>query len=178
VLDVTAAHAADVTASVAALPDVQRTALAVLPHADTLLGALTAASRELGPGVSALSAALPDLAALEQDAPAIDELAAVGRAVRPTMRAFSPLLAKLGGPASALTPLSTPVAELADVLIPYGSELREAPLGFTRWGDFRYSFGTGAGHRAVRLSMVMTCALARDPYPAPGAAAKERKACP
>jgi hypothetical protein len=54
----------------------------------------------------------------------------------------------------------------------------EAPLGFTRWGDFRYDFGKGAGHKAVRFSMVFTCAHARDPYPAPGAAGKERSPCP
>jgi hypothetical protein len=84
----------------------------------------------------------------------------------------------LAGPASGLAPLSAPVAEIASVLIPYRTELLQAPLGFTRWGNFTYDFGTGAGHRAVRFSMVMTCALARDPYPRPGAASHERSPCP
>jgi hypothetical protein len=91
--------------------------------------------------------------------------------------ALIPALGELRGTASGLTPLTDPVTELANVLIPYRQELVQAPLGFTRWGNFTYDFGTGSGHRAVRFTMVFTCGLARDPYPKPGEAAKDRKPC-
>jgi hypothetical protein len=95
----------------------------------------------------------------------------------PVFRALVPALRELQGAASGLTPLTDPVYELANVLIPYKQELIQAPLGFTRWGNFRYDFGTGSGHRAVRFTMVFTCGNARDPYPKPGEASTDRKAC-
>jgi phospholipid/cholesterol/gamma-HCH transport system substrate-binding protein len=177
VLESTAAHADALVATVTALPEVEATAAQVLPGANRLLAAATLASRALRPGVSALSRALPGLAALEREAPAIAQLGSVAQHAVPVLRAVSPVLSRLGGPAAALTPLSNPLAELAGVLTPYRTELVQAPLGFTRWGNFTYDFGTGAGHRAVRFSMILTCAHARDPYPAPGAAAHERKPC-
>jgi hypothetical protein len=178
VLDATGAHSAALASAIDDLPALQANAAAVLPSTGRLLAALTSASETLRPGIAALASGIPDVVALEQRTPAVSVLGDVAGTVAPTLRALTPMLTKLAGPASGLTPLSTPVAELAGVLIPYRSELVQAPLGFTRWGNFTYDFGTGAGDRAVRFSMVLTCALARDPYPAPGAAGKERKPCP
>jgi hypothetical protein len=161
-----------------ALPPFEQTAAAVLPGADALLNQTQSAASELTPEIDALARALPSLHAVERQAPAVATLQSVAQTATPVLQALSPALADLRGAAAGLTPLSTPVFTLANVLIPYRIELIEAPLGFTRWGDFRYDFGTGAGHRAVRFSMVLTCALARDPYPLPGAAGKERKPCP
>jgi ABC-type transporter Mla subunit MlaD len=164
-LDATAASAGAIGATIAAVPPAERASAAVLPGADALLARLTTASRALRPAVGALAAA-------------ISGLAGVADAARPAFSAIAPALSELIGPASGLTPLSAPVATLARVLIPYRNELVQAPLGFTRWGAFKYDFGTGAGHRAVRFSMVFTCARARDAYPPPGAASRERRPCP
>jgi phospholipid/cholesterol/gamma-HCH transport system substrate-binding protein len=177
-LGATSAVAGPLAATIAAVPGVERASAAVLPGADALLARLTAATDAFEPSVGALTAALPGVRALERDDASISELAGVAGAARPAFSALAPALSELVGPASGLTPLSAPVATLAKVLIPYRTELREAPLGFTRWGNFTYNFGTGAGHRAVRFSMVFTCAKARDAYPAPGAASRERKPCP
>jgi phospholipid/cholesterol/gamma-HCH transport system substrate-binding protein len=166
-----------VSQTIDALPATERAAELVLPGADRLLSAASVAARELTPGVAALRTALPGLQQLVSDAPEVSELGAVARVAAPVFSALAPVLGDLRGTAAALTPLSDPVVELAKVLIPYRTEVIQAPLGFTRWGNFTYDFGTGSGHRAVRFSMVLTCALARDPYPAPGAAAKERKPC-
>ena len=76
--------------------------------------------------------------------------------------------------AAAVTASTEPVVKLADYLIPYGTELVDGPGGFTRWGEYRYPDGQASGHKAVRFTMIFTCAKARDPYPAPGAAAKEK----
>ncbi len=178
VLETTASRAGAIGGAIQALPGAERTSDSVLPGADGLLAQLTRASETLQPGVAALAASLPGLARVERGGGAISVLAGVAGAATPTLRALTPALSKLVGPASGLTPLTTPVSELASMLIPYRTELIEAPLGFTRWGNFTYDFGTGAGHRAVRFSMVLTCALARDPYPAPGAASRERQSCP
>jgi hypothetical protein len=137
-----------------------------------------AAATRLEPGVTALGRALPSLRRLEGGAGSVTRLGQVAATAAPVLRALEPALAGLRGPAAGLTPLSTPAWTLATVLIPYRTELLQAPLGFTRWGNFPYDFGTGSGHRAVRFSMVLTCALARDPYPAPGAAPRERRPCP
>jgi ABC-type transporter Mla subunit MlaD len=164
-------------ATIGALPAAERAADDVLPGAGTLLDSATHAARELTPGVRALAAALLGLSRLEANAPAVSTLGSVGMAAAPVLTALTPVLGDLRGTAASLTPLTDPIARIASALIPYRSEVIEAPLGFTRWGDFTYNFGTGSGHRAVRFSMVLTCALARDPYPAPGAAAKEKTPC-
>jgi hypothetical protein len=59
----------------------------------------------------------------------------------------------------------------------YRDDLYRAPEAFTRWGANRYAFGMASGARAVRFAPVFTCHIARDPYPAPGTASRDRKAC-
>ena len=174
----TAAGAPQIAATLRALPRLEQTTSAILPQADRLLATVTGTSQTLEPGISALADALPGVRALEDSAPEVSGLAQTAGRVPAVLHALLPVLSELPGPASGLVPLSSPVARLASVLIPYRSALIQAPLGFTRWGNFRYDFGTGAGHRAVRFSMVLTCAFARDPYPRPGAADRERKQCP
>lgn len=174
----TGSSSAALAATIRGLPGTEGVAAAVLPGADALLARLGTAASRLQPAVGWLSRALPGIRSLERSAPALSTLASVAAAAGPAFDSLRPALSELAGPASALVPFSTPVWTLAKVLIPYRTELIQAPLGFTRWGNFTYNFGTGAGHRAVRFSMVLTCATARDPYPAPGAASKERKPCP
>jgi phospholipid/cholesterol/gamma-HCH transport system substrate-binding protein len=163
--------------TIAALPGTEHWLGATLPGADTLLTRATTAARDLTPGVRALAQALPGLKALERASPAVNTLGEVAHHAAPVFSALILVLGELRGTASGLTPLTDPVTELANVLIPYRQELVQAPLGFTRWGNFSYDFGTGSGHRAVRFTMVFTCGLARDPYPKPGEAATDRKAC-
>jgi ABC-type transporter Mla subunit MlaD len=178
VVATTGTHAGAIAQSVAATPAAERSATGVLPGAEVMLRRLGATATRLLPGVSALGRALPSLRALETQGAAVTRLGHIAVTAAPTVRALEPVLAGLRGPAAGLTPLSSPIWTLAGGLIPYRSELVQAPLGFTRWGNFTYGFGTGAGHRAVRFSMVLTCALTRDPYPAAGAAARERRPCP
>jgi phospholipid/cholesterol/gamma-HCH transport system substrate-binding protein len=178
VIETTGSHAAALAATIRSVPPLERTSAGVLPATDALLARLTVAARTLSPGVAALGDALPGIQTIEHDGPAVTVLAAVARTAAPALHALTPTLSRLRGPAAGLPALSAPAAQLATVLIPYRTELIQAPLGFTRWGDFRYDFGTAPGHRAVRFSMILTCAYARDPYPPPGAAGKERKSCP
>ena len=178
VLRASGGRAAAIAASLSALPGAERQAGAVLPQASALVGELGRAAAELDPGVRALSRALPSVLDLERRAAALEQFGQLGARAVPVLWRLAGVLARAAGPAGALTPLSAPAVRLAATLIPYRQELRDAPLGFTRWGDFTYGFGTAAGHRAVRFSMILTCARARDPYPAPGAAERERAPCP
>jgi ABC-type transporter Mla subunit MlaD len=178
VFQTTGADGRQIQATLRAVPGIERAAADVLPAADRLMARLGTTVRTLTPGIDALATALPSVLAIEHAGPQLSALGRVAHSAAPALRALAPPLTKLIGPASGLTPLSSPIAELASVLIPYRNEIIQAPLGFTRWGNFRYDFGTGAGHRAVRFSMILTCAHARDPYPAPGAAVTERKPCP
>jgi ABC-type transporter Mla subunit MlaD len=177
VLAQTGDDAVPIASTIDAAPGVEQQADSVLPSANVLLTRLTTAAQALAPGVQALGQALPGLSMLEARAGAIGELAGVATRSSPVLRALAPVLADLRGPAAGLTPLTDPIDALAQALTPYGSELVQAPLGFSQWGGSSYDFGQAPGHRAVRFTMVLTCALARDPYPAPGQAAKDRKAC-
>ncbi|MDX6663838.1 MAG: phospholipid/cholesterol/gamma-HCH transport system substrate-binding protein [Solirubrobacteraceae bacterium] len=164
-------------ATIDATPGLEAQAARTLPAADALLDRLRPTLAVLTPGVRSLAAALPDLQAVEARGNGLDALARIGRAGAPVLRAATPVVASLYPSAASLAALAPPVAQLVSYLLPYGTELVEGPAGFTRWGANTYDQGQGAGHRAVRFSMIFTCAKARDPYPKPGAANKERAPC-
>jgi ABC-type transporter Mla subunit MlaD len=173
----TAARTGPIAATIDGAPGLEVQAARTLPAADRLLDRLAPALTALGPGVRSLAGALPDLRGIEARRGTLDRLAGVARAAPPVLRDATPVIAGLFDSAASLAALSPPTGELAQSLIPYGTELVEAPAGFTRWGSYTYAQGQGSGHRAVRFTMVFTCARARDPYPAPGVAAQERSSC-
>jgi ABC-type transporter Mla subunit MlaD len=178
VLATTGARATDLSASLRTVPAVEAEAARTLPGAHRLLSSVAAAARELRPGIAALDEALPALRVVEARAAGVDELGRVGRAAAPVVRLLTPVAAQLRGAVGALAPIADPLAVFSRALAPYRREILEAPAGFTRWGNFTYAAGQGAGHRAVRFSMILTCANARNPYPAPDTASKDRKPCP
>jgi ABC-type transporter Mla subunit MlaD len=178
VLSATGDEGAALAAVERGLPPLEDEAARTLPPAELLLAELAPTARALTPAVDSLARALPDLRALELQAGAVPSFGRLAREARPVLARATPVAADAHGPAAALTALAGPFGQFAHALYPYRRELLEAPLGFTRWGNFKYDFGRGAGHKAVRFSMVFTCATARDPYPAPDAAPKERSKCP
>lgn len=178
VLGSTAAEGPAIAASERALPPLEAEAARTLPPAERLLATLAPTARELAPAVDSLARALPDLRRLELETGAVPSFARLADRARPVIDSARPVTASAQGPIAGLEAVAAPLGQFARVLYPYRRELLEAPLGFTRWGSFRYDFGKGAGHKAVRFSMVFTCATARDPYPAPDAAPKERSKCP
>ncbi|MFL5846049.1 MAG: MlaD family protein [Solirubrobacteraceae bacterium] len=172
-----AARSDDLAATIDAAPALEGQAARTLPVADRLLDRLEPTVRALEPGVRSLAAALPDLQAVEDRGAALEDLARVGRAASPVLTSATPVVRALFDSTASLAALTAPVDDLVQYLLPYDEELVEAPAGFTRWGDFTYDEGQGKGHRAVRFSMVFTCAKARDPYPKPGKADAERERC-
>lgn len=167
----------DLAATIDAAPGLEDRAAATLPAADALLDELRPTLAALDPGVRSLAGTLPDLAAVERRAGALDGLSRVAGDAAPVLRDAAPIVETLYASSASLAAITGPVDDLVQYLLPYDTELVEAPAGFTRWGDFTYDEGQGKGHRAVRFSMVFTCAKARDPYPAAGAANAERERC-
>ena len=172
-----AAHASSLATILDAAPTLESEAGKTLPPTDMLLAHLRKTASVLQPGVRALRGSLPALRATERASRNLPSLDRIAAQARPVIGAATPVLERLWVSAAAAGAAPAPVVVLARHLIPYGHELVEAPAGFTRWGEYAYDNGQGAGHKAVRFTMVFTCAKARDPYPAPGAADKERTPC-
>lgn len=176
-LSATGSAARALAATETALPATEQQTSVTLPPADRLLKTLAPTVRALAPGVRGVTRALPGMLGLERGSARLASFATLAAHARPLIDMSSPVAADARGPIAALVPITEPLASFSRVLAPYAPEILEAPLGFTRWGDFSYDFGQAPGHKAVRFSMVFTCAHARDPYPAPGAASKERSRC-
>jgi hypothetical protein len=161
-----------------ALPGLEARMADVLPQADPVLADAAAAASDLRPAVTALARALPAARRLERDSVDFAAARALLETARPVLdRARAVVATDARWAAATIGPIAGSVGVLARAMVPYAFELVDAPLGFDRWGGFRYAEGQGSGHKAVRFTMVFTCAKARDPYPAPGAAIKERESC-
>ncbi len=173
----TARAAGPLGAALDLAPALERMVAGVLPVADRLLVHAAHAARTLQPAVLALDHSLPALRRVAARRVELGALETIGRRALPALRAAAPLVRAVRGPAAGLAATTPAIGTLAAYLVPYRTELVEAPAGFDRWGGFRYAAGAGAGHRAVRFSMVFTCARARNAYPAPGAAHRDREAC-
>ncbi|MHB8657646.1 MAG: MlaD family protein [Solirubrobacteraceae bacterium] len=151
---------------------------ATLPIADPVLRDASAAARSLDPTVGALQQALPSLDSLLGRAADVAQLSRLARALDPVLLAAGPALTQLWPAAASLAPLAGAVAPLASYAAAYPQEILAGPTGFTTWGGFHYDLGVARGARAVRFAPVLTCSPGRDPYPAPGQAARDHKACP
>lgn len=159
------------------LPPAQTQLRGVLPEADRLLQGAGATAEALRPLTASLRTALPPLTDALGGTPGIQAFRRLGASARPVLAAATPVLRDARDPAALLSPLATPLGPLTSYLAPYHQDIVEAVAGFNRWGDFAFDDGAAKGARAVRFSLVLTCHRNRDPYPAPGEASKQRKAC-
>ncbi|MDO9409651.1 hypothetical protein [Patulibacter sp.] len=150
---------------------------AVLPRADRLLADAAASADGLRPVTAALDEALPRLNAALAGVGGIQAFRRLGASATPVVASAAPVLRDARDPSALLTPLATPLGPLSAYLAPYRRDIVEAVAGFNRWGDFAFQDGLAKGARAVRFSMVLTCHEGRDPYPGPGEASTQRKAC-
>jgi virulence factor Mce-like protein len=176
-LGATAAESGALADSIHLAPPAMDTARQVLPEADPLLDDLTRASRALSPGMRALSRAIPDVNALLTDRPALDRLSELARRADGTVSAAAPVLTDLRPGLLTFPALLSAAEPLTGYVGRFPDDVLAGPTGFTTWGDFSYADGQASGHRAVRFTPVFTCAPARNPYPAPDQAAKDREPC-
>lgn len=168
---------AELDATLSALPGTQARIDRTLPGATRLLDEAGRTAEDLRPATAALRAALPTVRRVLGRDEDVRRFAALADRTTPVLAAATPVLRDARPAAALLRPLAEPLGPLSSFLVPYREDIVEAVTGFTRWGDFRFDDGQAKGARAVRFSMVLTCHNGRDPYPAPGAASKERKPC-
>jgi ABC-type transporter Mla subunit MlaD len=163
--------------TIVTLPGVEARARTVLPDADPVLAAAGDAARDLEPAVGALARLLPAARGLELQAGRFQDAERLLSAAQPVLADAAEVLDEGRWTAATLAPIARPTGDLARDLTPYAFELVDAPAGFERWGGFSYGEGQAKGHKAVRFTMVFTCANHRDPYPAPGEALQQRESC-
>lgn len=171
------ARGADLQTSIDRLVPVSREARRTLPVADVLLAEASPTVRALTPTMDALARALPAVDGLLEQRRALPALSRLADRATPVLADAQPLLRELAPAAGSLAPLAEPLGSLSGYMARYAGDIFLAPDGFTRWGRFRYPDGQAPGARAVRFAPVFTCARARDPYPAPGAALDQEQPC-
>lgn len=166
------------TAMIDRLRPFEDEARASLPLARATLVDAERAVTDLEPGARELVAALPALNRLLATRRPLESVGPLARAALPVVTEAVPLVSELRDPARTLAPLATPLGPFSAYMASYRDDLYRAPDAFTQWGGNRYDFGMASGARAVRFAPVFTCQFARNPYPAPGTADNDRKACP
>jgi ABC-type transporter Mla subunit MlaD len=151
----------------------ERQLLATLPLADRTIGAATGAANALEPLAAEIAAADPDFIALFASGhQLVDATRRFNRFAPGVLRGLIPVLDALREPALAL-PLIVSYGSVFDhALAAYANELRIAARQLAAVTSYTYN-----GQTALRVTGTLGCAGGRDPYPAPGQAFKDRRAC-
>jgi hypothetical protein len=151
----------------------ERQLLRTLPLANQTLGAATAATGALEPLAREIAAEDPDFVGLFASGPQLLDAARRFNHYAPrVLRELMPALGALHEPALAL-PLIVSYGSLFDrALAGYSTELNVAARQLAAVTSYTYN-----GHTALRVTGTLGCAGGRDPYPAPGQAFKDRRAC-
>jgi phospholipid/cholesterol/gamma-HCH transport system substrate-binding protein len=156
------------------LASVEQHMSATLPRTERAIAATTQMVRALTPGARALNASLPEFVALFSTSEDLrDSTRRFNRYAQPVLRRLGPILRVLLGPARALPALLTDAAEMGDIAGPYAPEWVKLGTNLAKTTHYKYL----GSQPAVRVSGAITCVAARNAYPAPGQAPKDRKAC-
>jgi ABC-type transporter Mla subunit MlaD len=158
---------------VASLPAAEQQLQATYPDAQRTLSAARTAARAFEPLALAIAHLDPSFAALFATGGSLTDATRRFNGIAPaTLKAFATVLPELRAPAAALP-----------VLVPYGRTVSAAIGAYA--GDIKilatdlaavtsYQYG---GHTALRITGTLACAGGRNPYPKPGQAEKDSKAC-
>jgi phospholipid/cholesterol/gamma-HCH transport system substrate-binding protein len=167
-------------------PDTLKAARAGLKSVQGPLKDLHSAMAELEPGAKALGEATPDLrGALREAVPPLGKVPAVGKQAEPALGDLTKTLADARPLAPRLAQTFKSSNDFLRVLAPYAPEVSD---WFTNWAG-ALSHGDENGH-FLRLSLLFSeesvlgqggirdPLVARNPYPAPGQAAKDARKIP
>jgi len=177
-LETLGARSQEIEETVRLTPPVEERARRTLPLADATLLDARAALDELRLGLRGLRDALPSLERLLRREDGLRSAARLARAAEPVLIEARPLLRELRPVTATFDPLLDALGPLVRELAPYGAEIRGAASGLRAVTARRYAAGSGPPRRAIRSVPVFTCHRARDPYPEPGEASRQRQACP
>jgi ABC-type transporter Mla subunit MlaD len=153
--------------------------LATAPLADPVLSGATTLTRKLRPAVVDLAAALPDLnRALALGDVLRRQTHRLTSFLRPIIRAATPVIASLEPTVASINPLLNALGRLVDTITPYRQDFVRAGHGLVAATTLRYPQGqTAPNNPALRFAPVLTCAKAREPYPAPNTTRSHSQSC-
>lgn len=172
------APAARLGALVDALPPFERSALATLPPARSLLVKTRRLARTLEPVAEDLDRALPSLTGALRSGPVLrTAVPPLARDALPALRALAPVLARVGPSAALLSRMLPSLGELTAYMSRFPREIELGSAAYYAVTKLHYNKGKGYGYPAVPLLLVLTCAPGYNPEPTPGSVIEERKPC-
>jgi hypothetical protein len=147
--------------------------LLTLPLANRTIAAGTAAAQSFEPLARQVASEDPDFAALFNSAPSlVDATRRFNRYAPHLLAGIIPILDALRDPARSLPLIVRYGAEFDRAIHAYGTELRVFARQLAAVTGYRYG-----GKAAIRITGTLGCIGGRDPYPAPGQAARDRRPC-
>jgi len=147
--------------------------LSTWPLANETIGAATRATSALEPLAQAIVAEDPDFIALFSAAPQlVDATRRFNRYAPGVLRSLIAILDELRLPAEGLPLIVSYGSTFEAALNAYSNELQIAARQLAAVTSYKFN-----GSTALRVTGTLGCAGGRDPYPAPGQAFKDRRAC-
>ena len=147
--------------------------LQTLPQADETIAAATTAALQLEPLAIAIARLDPRFEALFASGPSLTDATRRFNAHAPAvLRAISAVLPELRQPAESLPVLVPAGNSVSAALAAYAGDIDTLAKGLAAVTSFSYG-----GRTALRLTGTIGCVGGRDPYPSPGQAEKDSKAC-
>lgn len=179
----TSAIAARSTALAAAIRELrpfENEFLASAPLAEPLLDDLAITAVELRPAVESVNRALPNLNRLLGLGNVLArETTRITAVANPVLRSTRPLVSDIYPTVASLNPLLPDVEAITETVTPYEDDIEAAGTGLAEATSVLYPFGQGpgVGAPAGRVIPTLTCHRARNPFPEPGGALEDAKAC-
>lgn len=147
--------------------------LGTFPSADRTIAAATTAARSFEPLAEQINRDVPSFEALFASGPSLRESSQSFNRYAPTvLRGLIPVLDALRDPAESLPIVVSEGADFSAAVSAYSAELTTFADQLTKVTGYRYN-----GMPAARVTGTIACMGGRDPYPAPGQAEKDRRAC-
>lgn len=160
-------------ALVAAVPAAEQQLLQTAAPADGAISTATRAATAFEPLATAIARLDPGLQALFDSGPALADATRTFNAHAPAvLKALSTVIPELRGPAESLPVLIPSGNTVADALSAYAGDIDTLARGLAAVTSYSYD-----GKTALRLTGTIGCVGGRDPYPKPGQAEKDAKAC-
>ena len=175
-----ASRRAELGATLDRLRPFEDEALATLPLADPLLEETTRMAGTLAPALADLDTALPAVnRLLRRGGELRDQSRRLAGPADPLLRTGRSFVAELYPAAASLAPFAGELAPLSSYLARYDEEIETSlPQLAETLSHFTEEGGTAPNNPAWRFDAVYTCHNPRDPYPEPGEALTNRRACP
>lgn len=167
-----AAHGRAATA-VHRFPGAEQQLLATLPETDGTIAAATTAARAFEPLAGEVQALDPSFETLFHSAPALVDATRRFNAHAPAvLHELLSVLRALHEPALALPQLIENGSTFASAIQAYSGDITILATDLAAATSYTYD-----GHYALRVTGTLGCAGGRDPYPKPGEAEKDSRAC-